>query len=225
MNVGIWALDFVSTYPNADKARVLCIDIGSRLFPQLPPPNVTFQLGDIVKQDAREWENRFAFVHQRLLMAALLYEQWEPVIQKIHTITAPGGWVQLLEANFLSHYINCGPATAKSVEVYTALEKACGVDFLCSLRLEGLMKKAGFVDVQVTLRETPVGAVYGEMGGQFAENMMNMFRALKTPVLRSGGFGLVGDEQDYDDIMDQMESEWNKHGCNFGWYVVVGRKT
>lgn len=223
-NIGVWALDFVSTYPNADKAKVLCIDIGARLFPKSPPRNVTFQLGDILKQDAREWENRFAFVHQRLLVGAFLYEQWWTVIQKIYTITAPGGWAQLLEANFPSHFIDCGPGTARFLEVYQALEKASGIDILCTLRLEGLMKKAGFVDVQVTLRETPLGALYGKMGTQFAENLMGIFRGHKTPTLRLGGFGLVYDEQDYDELMAQMESEWDKRGCKTGWYVLVGRK-
>lgn len=203
---------------------MLCIDIGTRLFPQHPPPNVTFQLNDILAQDAHEWENRFAFVHQRLLMAAFKYDQWEKIIRKIHTITSPGGWAQLLEANVLNHFADYGPATARSLEVYKALAKASELDFLCSLRLEELMKKAGFVDVQVILRETPLGASYGEMGVRYAENMMGMFRGLKSPTLRLVGFGLLRDEKDYDDLMDQMESEWNQPGCKVGWYIVVGKK-
>jgi hypothetical protein len=222
--IGSWALDFVATYPNADKTSLLCIDIGTRLFPQHPPPNVTFQLGDILKQDAQEWENRFAFVHQRLLTFALKYEQWDEVIRKIYTITAPGGWAQLLEANPLSHSAECGPITARAVEILKALEKAVGLDYLCSLRLEGLMKQAGFVDVQIALRETPLGASYGEIGKKWAEIIIGGFRGIKSPVLRLGGFGLVRDEKDYDDLMHQMELEWNKPAYTVSWCVAVGRK-
>ncbi|KAF5327441.1 hypothetical protein D9619_004197 [Psilocybe cf. subviscida] len=217
---GSWALDFAATYPNADKASLLCIDIGARLFPQYPPLNVAFQLGDILKQNAQEWENRFAFVHQRLLIFAFKYQQWNKVIRKIYTITAQ----ELLEGNFLSHFVDCGPVTARAVQISKALEKALGLDFLCSLRLEGLMKKHGFINVEVILRETPIGASYGEMGTKVAEDVMGVFRGFKSPTLRLGGFGLVDDEEDYDNLMDQMELEWNQPGCKVGWYVAIGRK-
>lgn len=134
-----WALDFAAMYPNADKTSVLCIDIDTRLLPQHPPPNVTFQLGDIFKQAARDWENRFAFVHQRLLIGALKYDQWEEVIRPIYAIIAPGGWAQLLESNYFNHFGDCGLATARALELFKVLGKVSELVFPCSLRLEGLV--------------------------------------------------------------------------------------
>lgn len=166
-------------------------------------------------------------MHQRLLIFALKYEQWENVVSKIYDMTAPGGWAQLLEVDTISHGpSDYGPATTRVMEVLKALEKASGLDLGCSLRLQGLMKKVGFVNVQVTLRDVPIGTSHGEMGAKFSANNMTVFRGLKTPVLRLGGFGLVHDERDYDNLMDQMELEWNngKPGCGAGWYTVVGRK-
>lgn len=69
------------------------------------------------------------------------------------------------------------------------------------------MKQAGFVDVQITLRETPLGASYGEIGTKWVEIIMGGFRRIKSPVLQFGGLGLVRDEKDYDDLMHQMELE------------------
>lgn len=225
--VGIWPLDFVSTYPNADKTKVLCIDIGARLFPQSPPPNVTFQLGDILTQNVEEWENRFAFVHQRLLAFALKYNQWDDVVNKIYTMTAPGGWAQFLDVDAVSHcHSECGPATARLMEIIRALGNASGLDLLCPRRLPSLMERAGFVDIQVTLRDVPVGAPHGDIGAKFSKSVMAVFRGVKTPVLRFGGLGLVSDEHDFDNLMNQMELEWNtrEQGYAAGWYIIIGRK-
>ncbi|KAF5322660.1 hypothetical protein D9619_001284 [Psilocybe cf. subviscida] len=188
---GVWALDFAATYPNAEKGH-----------------NTLHRH----RQDAVEWENRFSFVHQRMLLLGLKHEQWDEVIRKIYTITAPGGWAQLFEWNFLSHCGDCGPFTARLIEVFKAYEKASGMDFLCTLRLEELMKKAGFRDVQLTVRETLLGASYGEMGEKFAEDIICAFRAFKSSIFRLGGFGLLHNEQDYDDLMDEVELEWNNPG-------------
>jgi hypothetical protein len=49
------------------------------------------------------------------------------------------------------------------------------------------MKKAGFIDVQLIIRENPLGAFHGEMGIKSAENIMGLFRGFKSPILRLGG--------------------------------------
>ncbi|KAF5314420.1 hypothetical protein D9619_011992 [Psilocybe cf. subviscida] len=166
----------------------------------------TLQLGDILRQDAKEWENQFALVHQRLLALGFQYDQWDEVIRTIYTVTAPGGWAQLLEVNPLSHCGDGKPFTARFLEIFKALEKLLDWTFT------------------LTLRGVPIGAAYGEMGKKWAEDVISVFRELKSQILRSGGFGLVGDEKDYDNLMDQMELEWDNLGYKFDWYIAVGRK-
>lgn len=129
---GAWVLDFVESYPNAKKAKVLCIDIGSRIFPSLPPSNTTFQIANVLDMPT-DWTNHFAFVHQRLRIDALKYDEWKTAIENLFRVTAPGGWAQFCQANVVTHMVNFGPVTNRFMELYDKLGKKTGHDFLCSL--------------------------------------------------------------------------------------------
>lgn len=87
------------------------------------------------------------------------------------------------------------------------------------------MKAAGFVDVQVEERVTPLGAWNGEVGRRFADNTITVFRGLKAAVLKFGGLGVVRDGADYDTLTDEAEREWAAGpGANVCWYMIIGRK-
>lgn len=222
--VGAWVLDLVETYPNAKKAKVLCIDIGSRLFPSSPPPNTTFQITNVLNMPT-DWANRFTFVHQRLLIDALKYDEWKPAVENLYRVTAPGGWAQFCEANVVTHMVNFGPVTNRFMELYDKLGKTTGHDFLCSLRIAPLMKEAGFVNVKVEHRLTPFGEWNGDMGVTSAKNTIGVFRGFKTPILNMGGLGIVKNEEEYDTLMDEMEAEWKTTpGPAVGWYIIIGQK-
>ncbi|KAF5322653.1 hypothetical protein D9619_001283 [Psilocybe cf. subviscida] len=221
---GVWALEFADTHPNASNAKITGIDIGARLFPLSPPSNVRFHTVDVLNLPP-SWDARFTFVHQRNLIAALQYNQWETVIASIYRITAPGGWVQFLEPNASAHMERCGPVSNKFMEMLDRLEKAVGLDFKCALRLSSLLKHAGFVNVHTERRVMELGEWDGELGKKYAENEISIFRGFKTPVLNQGGLGIVTNEQEFDKFMDDMEEEWNsKPSLAIGWYYTTGQK-
>jgi hypothetical protein len=220
---GAWAIDFLLSYPNASKAKVLGIDIGHRLFPQSPPPNATFEVGNIL-DIPQEWNNRFALVHQRLLVGALKYDEWDQAIKNIFRITAPEGWIQLTEAYIDTNIFSGGPASLKGMAIYDTLGKTVGLDIFCSRRLEKVLKDAGFTDIQAIQVTAPVGEWNGELSARVARNMTNFFRGLKTPVLRNGGLGIVQNEKEYDNLMDEMEEEWKRPGTSIGWHSYIGKK-
>lgn len=222
--LGVWALEIADTYPNASQAKITGIDIGARLFPPSPPSNVSFRAMSVLNLPS-DWDARFAFVHQRNLVAALPYNQWEPVIASIYRITAPGGWVQFLEPNASSHTERCGPVSTKFMEMLNRLEKAVGLDFKCALRIPSLLDSAGFVNVHTERRVMELGAWNGQSGKKYAENEMSIFRAFKTPVLNHGGLGIVSNEKEFDKLMDDMEEEWDsKPSLAIGWYYTTGQK-
>ncbi|KAF5319384.1 hypothetical protein D9619_008521 [Psilocybe cf. subviscida] len=220
---GAWAVEFLSTYPNALKVKVLCIDIGTRLFPQYPPANATFEVGNIL-DIPQEWNNRFSLVHQRLLVGALKSNEWEQAIQNIFRITAPSGWIQLTEAYIDKNIFSGGPASLKGMAIYDILAKTVGLDIFCTWRLEKILKEAGFTDIQAIRVTVPIGAWNGELSGRVARNMTNFFRGLKTPVLCNGGFGIVDNESEFDKLMDAMDEEWKKPGTSIDWHSYIGRK-
>ena len=67
-------------------------DIEGRNFPRHPPSNVSFCLASVTELPSA-WTNRYKFVHQSLLTAALQKPQWEIALSEIHRVLQPGGWV------------------------------------------------------------------------------------------------------------------------------------
>lgn len=172
-----------------------------------------------------DWEARFSFVHQRNLIAALQYNQWETVVASIYRITLPGGWVQFLEPNASAHTEHCGPVSIKFMEMLNRLEEAVGLDFKCALRLPSLLNNAGFTNVRTEHRIMELGEWNGELGKKYAENEISIFRGFKTPVLNQGGLGIVSNELEFDKLMDDMEEEWNSGlSLAIGWYYTTGQK-
>ncbi|KAF5318605.1 hypothetical protein D9619_010823 [Psilocybe cf. subviscida] len=225
---GAWALDFVERYPKADTSKIICIDIGAAMFPKQHPPNITFQITSALAMPA-EWTNKFALVHQRLILSGIKYDEWEILIRDIHRITTSGGWAQLCENNAVYDVpgVAKGPATKRLTEAYKRLGELAGLDLLgCAKRIPVLMKAVGFVDIQVEERVTPLGAWNGDIGRTFADNMITVFRGLKAAVLKFGGMGVIQDGEDYDALMDEVEREWAAGpSAHVSWYVIIGRKS
>lgn len=101
---GVWTLDLATNYPNAQQAKIRGIDIESRLFPKEPPANVKFSTASVLALPT-EWDNKFHFVHQRLLQLDLKHLEWSVAIKDIFRVTAHEGWVQLCEPHLtmISH--------------------------------------------------------------------------------------------------------------------------
>ena len=48
---------------------------------------------------------------------------------------------------------------------------------------------------------------------------------MKTPILRSGGLGLVNSEAEFDKLIDSTEDEWNRtEGSEIDFYIFVAQK-
>lgn len=201
------------------------------MFPKEYPPNITFQVASALVMPA-EWTNKFALVHQRLILSGLKYNEWEQDIREIYRVTEPGGWAQICEWNGgvydyeaagTSH--KPGPAETKAMDLFMRTGEKIGMDFLCAKRIPDLMKAAGFVDVQKEERAIPLGAWNGDLSQRFAENMGHVFRALKNAVLKQGGFGVIQRGEDYDALIDEVEREWAAGPGGYDSYAVfIGRK-
>ncbi|KAF5318603.1 hypothetical protein D9619_010821 [Psilocybe cf. subviscida] len=223
---GAWVLDFAARYPSADLTKIICIDIGDALFPKSHPPNMTFQANSALQMPL-EWTDRFTLVHQRLIIGGVKYDEWEALIQDIYRVTAPGGWVQLCENNAIYEVpgVEQGPATKRLLETLKRLGDAIAMDLLCTRRIEELMNAAGFGDVRVEERVTPLGAWNGEASRRHGENMMTVLHGLKAGVLMFGGLGMVRNGEEYEAVCNEAEREWAEGpGAYVGWYVFTGRK-
>lgn len=221
----IWALDFLTTYANALESHVklVCIDITDRLFPKSPLPNITFQIQNVLNLPS-DWTDRFAFVHQRLLMAALKKDEWERAVKEVYRVTKNGGWVQFCESDAVSYMGRCGPASARFLELYRKMWEVAGLDPACSLNIGPLMQRAGFVNIKTDNRVVQLGEWNGNVGTRHKINLMGVYRGFKTPILRLGGLGIIKSEEEFDTLMDEMEEEWKRPGSATAFCMVTGQK-
>ena len=95
----------------------------------------------------------------------------------------------------------------------------------CGLHVPLLLEEAGFVNITVEKRSIPLGSWAGQPGCDGRDNFINVFKGMKTPILRSGGLGLVNSEAEFDKLIDSTEDEWNRtEGSEIDFYIFVAQK-
>lgn len=197
------------------------IDIERKLFPSDRPANISFSLNSITNLPA-DWTGRFDFVHQRLLLAALRKEEWVTAIANMHKILRPGGWIQLGEVGDW----HGGPVTDKHRKLVQALFVSRQLVLDVSKDLPKLVKEVGgFANIFIETRSLPLGSWAGPRGCQARDNFIGVFRGMKTPILRSGGFGFVDSEAEFDALIDSLEKEWDAtEGAAIAYHVICAQK-
>ncbi|KAF5313836.1 hypothetical protein D9619_013019 [Psilocybe cf. subviscida] len=219
---GIWALDLVTEKPEI--GHVQCADIGTRLFPKEHPPNMAFDVASVLDLPA-EWSNKFDLVHQRLLIAALKYDDWAVAVKEIFRVTKPGGFAELCECNPFK--VGCGPHSRRYLDGYREVAKHFSMDFEISHRIPGLLLEAGFVDVHAEVKVVNFGPAGGEDGRRTALTQAGVARGIGGPLTMAGGLGVVDSQDEWEALIDEVEKEWeSEEGSNaeYYWFVFTARK-
>jgi len=206
----------------SSSTKLMGIDIESTVFPSPDsfPSNVQFMVTNVV-QLPLAWNDRFKLVHQRLLVGALLLTEWPIAMERIYRVLKPGGWVQLTE----SGEWHSGPATKEMAQIRLALGQVLGL--LCDYgkSLPEMLSKAGFINIQVEPRPAPFGKWAGEHGEESRDNMISLIKAMKSRVLDDGGYGLLKSEEDFDQLVHDVENEWDETpGSGNVWVVYYAQK-
>ncbi|KAF8174321.1 S-adenosyl-L-methionine-dependent methyltransferase [Mycena galopus ATCC 62051] len=205
---GLWALDMAQSVGPA--VHICGVDIASRMFPESPPKNVSFQVESVTSLPS-DWTDTFTLVHQRLLMMALQIPEWPQALGEIYRVLRPGGWVQLgEEIAWIEGDHADKPWMMKVLSLTRCLTKSRNLYVDCASHMPEMLEKAGFVDVKAEGRILRMGKWAGEDGIAAAINHAAMFRGTKTPVLQAGGYGKVATESEFDALMDGMEKEWDE---------------
>ncbi|KAF8164766.1 hypothetical protein B0H34DRAFT_686476 [Crassisporium funariophilum] len=216
--IGIWMLDVKEEIQST--VEMHGFDIESRLFPRSYPDNMSFSKGSVTSLPS-EWENTFTFVHQRLLVAALQKPDWEKAIGEIHRVLLPNGWVQLGEVGSWK----AGQATTKHQSLVQSLFSAKGLVLDCATYIPSMLRQAGFMNIHVEERSIPLGKWAGQHGVNGATNFIGVFRAMKTPILKSGGLGMVKTEDEFDCLLNEVEREWDDTpGAEIKFYIFYAQK-
>ncbi|RPD53166.1 S-adenosyl-L-methionine-dependent methyltransferase [Lentinus tigrinus ALCF2SS1-7] len=222
---GMWLLDVAGDNAIPEHVFLQGIDVDDRLFPLSDPrvasrPNVDFRVESVL-QLPHAWTNTFTLINQRLLGVALKEPEWPRALSEIHRVISPGGWVQLGE---LSDW-KAGPVTARFRTIFETLFKSKGLKVDCAERLPDMLRDAGFVDVHEEVKSLPLGAWAGQDGLDARNVWIGTARVFKGAVLKEGGLGLVSGEDEMDELIREMEKEWDStHGAFIQYHVMWGQK-
>lgn len=184
---------------------------------------MTFGVQSVTNLPA-DWTNKFTVLHQRLLIGSIRVHEWGHVINEIYRVLKPGGWVQMFEADISVKSIS--PALARFQELLYKSSDARGtMGRDITKRLPVFLEQGGFINLHQDARQTPLGAWAGQDGIDGRDNMLEVIRGLKTPMLKAGGFGIVGSEAEYDELVEQIQRELDDTpGCGWAWVMFWAQK-
>ncbi|KAJ3568844.1 hypothetical protein NP233_g5444 [Leucocoprinus birnbaumii] len=219
---GIWVEAVAQLLP--DTAELVGIDITSNLFPPTPPSNVKF-LQRSVLDLPKDWTNKFDLVHQRLLLVGLRKEEWLTAFKEILRVLKPGGWFQLYE---IDDWEECGPVQNKLRDLVTLLIESRGGHGIwpCgAAQWQKDVEDAGFQNVQVSWHGWPTGSSAGEEGALGKWNFLGFMRGCKAPILKAGGLGIVNSEEEFDELLVEVEKELDtRQGTRMRCVMMCGQK-
>lgn len=217
--LGCWTIDCYE----ASKAAIQCygIDITTNIFPVVDEsiaPNLHFSQGNIVAPQGKWAENSYKLINQRLLIAALSAEDWKTVVGNIYNLLAPGGWVQLVEAN----HCYSGEATEKHRAVLKRAFEKRGVLLDPIYNIPALLGEAGFVAINTKDYEISLGKWAGKDGEEARDSCIGVYRGMKHPVVDL--MGLLP-AREFDLLIDQMEEEWDSiEGSKVRYNIFYAQK-
>ncbi|RAQ94523.1 class I SAM-dependent methyltransferase [Thermogemmatispora tikiterensis] len=213
---GQWAYELAREYP---QATVVGLDVEEAKNSTAPPPNYRFVSGDILKGLPFP-DHSFDFVHQRLLHSALPLTAWPGAVKELARVTAPGGWVELLELN--PEVIPSGPAGQRLRQIILQLVALRGLDAegVVARSLDLYLAEAGLVEVERHVVEVPLGDWGGRLGSLLALDFREVALAMCGPV--TARFGLS--REDYLALLETTMKEWNELKSCHHFIVAYGRK-
>lgn len=196
-------------------------DLNPTLFSSQHQPNITLSISSVTNLP-EHWSDRFAFVHQRLLMAALRVSEWPIAISEIYRVLKNGGSVQLVEA--VSPWDPKSEASEKLRRLVIATFRENDLLIDCAREIPKLLEAAGFVNIHSKETAIMVGVAAGEDGIAGKLAFLDAFRGMIPSMRRANGFGIVQSDKEIDDIFDTLSVEWDREPVEFLMKLVYAQK-
>lgn len=215
--IGVWALGVANEVSKT--VQIYATDVSSNNFPKSKPPNVHFYIENTASLPS-DWSNKFDFVNQRFLCAALRREQWPVVLSEIYRVLKPGGSLQLSELDMLFPKPK-GPAMVRLKRMSKGIFNANGLVWDVASQLDKMLVDAGFIEVTLEKKYVPMGDRWGEFGVQGAKFMLSTYKN-GMPALKRAGF--LSSDEEYLNLLDEVGKEWDTHGMQYVYRVATARK-
>jgi ubiquinone/menaquinone biosynthesis C-methylase UbiE len=216
---GQWAFELAQQFPQAE---VIGLDLELLKASASPPPNYRFVQGDILH--GLPFDNdSFDFVHQRLLVLAIPQAAWPAAVQELARVTAPGGWVELVEASIAPKDLTpSGPVTQRLFALGGQLAALRGIDSegVVARSLDYYLSETGLVNIERRQIEVPVGEWGGRLGSLMALNFREGAKALSAPIAHR----FARTEQEVATAIEEMLQEFNRYHTKYSYIIAYGQK-
>ena len=230
---GTWLLDLPRLYPEHEWS-LHGVDIGSTLFPPKVGPYAALDLRefDIRSPTPPEpsWTGGFDLVHQRLLIWGLQKSQWATVVKNHFSLVKPGGWIQLVEGQWVDRDHPFDPVTHPNLDKMYRLQwwftETSGMDIFVAYKLEDLLKEAGFKNVQKTQYTLGYGALAKspEWAKRSADYWVHTFRGLRELLPEGAVPGVVRNKAEFDELIISIHKETLELGYAPKMNFVIGQR-
>lgn len=157
-------------------------------------------------------EDHFHYVHQRLMVAAIPLDRWPWVINELKRVTAPGGFIELVEMG--ASFSRPGPATERFLSWWTVIRASRRIDASKMSELDLLLTQAQLTQVQKKVVTVPVGSWGGTLGTMLAQNILAGWPSMRPLVHTLLGIA----PQRFDAVLEQLTTEWNTSRTTYDVY-------
>jgi SAM-dependent methyltransferase len=196
--------------------------VGLDLVPGKPrrPPGYHAVRGNLL-QGLPFVDDRFDFVHQRLLFLAVPVAAWPALVRDLVRVTRPGGWIELVEPPVMA-FDRPGPAIGRLAELALAAAARRGLDANSTVNssLDAYLRDAGVA--HVTRREValPVGEWGGPVGSLMATDFRVAFNSLGQVLEKAGAL----EPQEVADLVHRVQEEYAERRVSTSIAVAYGQK-
>ncbi len=211
---GLWAYELCAEFP---QALVVGFDLEVSKRPW--PATYRFVRGNLL-QGLPLVDDRFDFVHQRLLLPGVPVKAWARTMTELVRVTRRNGWLELVE---LEPEIGpAGPATERVFEMGWRLMREAGLDStgIVYRSLGEQARRAGLIDVEAREVTLPIGEWGGRIGSLMATDLRSLY--IRMAGVFEAKFGVP--EQEYRQLVTAMQQEWEQHHTESRFTVALGRK-
>jgi len=212
---GQWGFDLCDEF---SKAHVVGLD----LVPSKPPrPPRYHPLRANLLHRLPFQDDRFDFVHQRLLFLAVPVASWPAVVGELVRVTRPGGWVELVEPPFMG-FDRPGPALKRLRQLATAGAARRGLDCDSTVygSLDSYLRDAGVERVTRQVVTLPVGEWGERVGSLIATNFRVAFSTLGRVLEVAGSL----EPQEFADLVHLVQREYEQLQVSTTIAIAYGRK-
>jgi SAM-dependent methyltransferase len=211
---GLWAYELCAEFPDAQV-------VGLDLVPSRRPWPATYRFVRAnLLQGLPFADERFDFVHQRLLIWAVPVRSWQVVVQDLVRVARPGGWVELVEGS--PEFEPTGAATERLCELLLRFSRTRGLDStgIVFRSVDSYLTRAGMAPVERRTVRLPLGEWGGRIGSLMASDIRAVCMRL-TPVFEAR-FGIP--ERECRELVTAAQLEWEELHTTGSMAVAFGQK-